>query len=251
MNILMILTSHEKLGGTEAKTGFWLETLAAPYHLFQDAGAQVTLASPRGGPPPLDPMSDEPAAQTDATRRFQADPVAQAALANAFALGTVPAADFDALFYPGGRGPLWDLAEDIASIALIEAMVAAGKPVVTVGHGAGVLHHAKTPGGAPVMLGQAVTGFSTSEEQAAGLATVVPFLVQDMLIRNGGTYSKKPDGQAHVVTAGLLITGQNAASAAPAAQALLALLAGKSAASARTPPAPAADPVEPEEEDLP
>jgi putative intracellular protease/amidase len=226
MKILMVLTSHDKLGSTGEKTGFWLEEFAAPYYAFKDAGAEVALASPKGGQPPLDPKSDDPAAQTDATRRFRADPAAQAALAATIPLGTVSARGFDAVFYPGGHGPLWDLAEDPGSIALIEAMVAAGKPVAAVCHAPGVLHHVKTPGGAPVVLGKAVTGFSNDEEQAVGLTQIVPFLVENMLTLSGGVYSKGPNWHAHVVTDGLLITGQNPASSEPAAKALLTLLAG-------------------------
>lgn len=225
MKILMVLTSHDKLGNTGEKTGFWLEEFAAPYYVFKDAGAAITLASPRGGQPPLDPKSDDPASQTESTHRFKADSAAQAVLASTLKLREVSAGDFDAVFYPGGHGPLWDLAEDASSIALIEAMLAAGKPVASVCHAPGVLRHPKTPEGAPVVKGKAVTGFTNTEEQAVGLTQVVPFLVEDMLKQNGARYSKLADWQPYVVTDGLLITGQNPASSEPAAKALLEKLA--------------------------
>jgi len=221
MKILMVLTSHDKLGNTGHKTGFWLEEFAAPYYVFKDAGAEVTLASPLGGQPPLDPKSDETGAQTDATRRFWADPAAQSALAETAKLWTLRASDFSAVFYPGGHGPLWDLAEDAPSIAMIDSLIAAGKPVVAVCHAPAVLKHAKGPDGKPLVQGKRVTGFSNTEEAAAGLTDVVPFLVEDMLKTQGGDYSKAADWQPHVVIDGLLITGQNPASSAPAAQALL------------------------------
>ncbi|CAE6722147.1 hypothetical protein R69927_01271 [Paraburkholderia domus] len=225
MKILMVLTSHDQLGNTGRKTGFWLEEFAAPYYVFKEAGADVTLASPKGGQPPLDPKSDDPDAQTDATRRFGKDPDAQAALASTAKLSTVSAADYDAVFYPGGHGPLWDLAEDPHSIALIEAAYAAGKPVGAVCHAPGVLRHTKAPDGTPLVRDKPVTGFANSEEAAVGLTDVVPFLVEDMLKKNGGGYSKGPDWQSHVVVAGNLITGQNPASSEAAAKALLAKLA--------------------------
>lgn len=224
MKILMVLTSHDTLGNTGEKTGFWLEEFAAPYYVFKDAGAEITLASPRGGQPPLDPKSDDPASQTDATRRFKADTAAQADLAGTRRLAEVSAGDFDAVFYPGGHGPLWDLAEDASSIALIETMLAAGKPVAAVCHAPGVLRRPKAADGSPVVRDKEVTGFANSEEQAVGLTEVVPFLVEDMLKDNGARYSKATDWQAHVVTDGLLITGQNPASSEPAARALLAKL---------------------------
>ena len=223
--ILMVLTSHDQLGNTGAKTGFWLEEFAAPYYVFKDAGADVTLASPQGGQPPLDPKSDDPGAQTDATRRFKADAAAQKQLASTQRLADVNAADYDAVFYPGGHGPLWDLAEDVASIALIEHANASGKPVATVCHASAVLLHVKGSDGKPLIAGKAVTGFSNSEEDAAGLTQVVPFLVEDMLKAQGGIYSKNTDWQVHVVTDGLLVTGQNPASSAATAHALLKLLA--------------------------
>ena len=221
MKILMVLTSHDKLGNTGEKTGFWLEEFAAPYYVFKDAGAEIVLASPRGGQPPLDPKSDEPDSQTDATRRFKADPAAQALLAETLRLTDISADDFDAIFYPGGHGPLWDLAEDATSIALIEAMLSAGRPVAAVCHAPGVLRHVKTSDGVPVVKGKRVTGFTNSEEESAGLTDVVPFLVEDMLKKNGAEYSKQADWQPHVVSDGLMITGQNPASSEPAANALL------------------------------
>ena len=222
MKVLMVLTSHDQLGNTGKKTGFWLEEFAAPYYVLKDAGAKLTLASPRGGQPPLDPKSDEADAQTDATRRFKQDKAAQAELASTKKLADVSAAGFDAVFYPGGHGPLWDLANDKSSVALIEAMNKAGKPVAAVCHAPAVLRHAKSADGSPLVEGKTVTGFSNSEERAARLTEVVPFLVQDMLVELGGRYSCVPDWQPHVLTDGQLITGQNPASSAPAARALLA-----------------------------
>lgn len=221
MKILMVLTSHDKLGDTGKKTGFWLEEFAAPYYVFKDAGAAITLASPHGGQPPLDPKSDDPSSQTENTHRFKADPAAQAVLASTLKLREVSSSDFDAVFYPGGHGPLWDLAEDTFSIALIEAMLAAGKPVALVCHAPAALRHPKTANGAPVVQGKAVTGFTNTEEQAVGLTQVVPFLVEDMLKENGGNYSKVADWQPYVVKDGLLITGQNPASSEQAARELL------------------------------
>ena len=234
LNILMVLTSHDQLGDTGHKTGFWLEEFAAPYYVLKDAGANLTLVSPLGGQPPLDPKSDEADAQTEATRRFKADPAAQAALAATLKLADVFGAnfgaDFDAAFYPGGHGPLWDLAEDKNSIALIEAMQAAGKPVAAVCHAPGVLRHVKGSDGNPLVKGKQVTGFTNTEEEAVGLSKVVPFLVEDMLKENGGLYSKGADWQSYVLTDGMLITGQNPASSEAGAQALLKLLTEKSAA---------------------
>ena len=224
MNILMVLTSHDQLGDTGKKTGFWLEEFAAPYYAFMDAGASLTLASPQGGQPPLDPKSDAPDAQTDATRRFKADPAAQAALADTRHLADVSGDSFDAVFYPGGHGPLWDLADDKHSIALIDAMAAAGKPVAVVCHAPGVLRHTSAPDGSPLVKGRLVTGFSNAEEEASQLTGVVPFLVEDMLVERGGLYSSGADWQPHVMTDGNLITGQNPASSEPAARALLAQL---------------------------
>jgi putative intracellular protease/amidase len=225
MKILMVLTSHDKLGNTGEKTGFWLEEFAAPYYVFKDAGVSITLVSPLGGQPPLDPKSDDPGSQTPATLRFKADAAAQAELATTLKLSEIAAADFDAVFYPGGHGPLWDLAEDASSIALIETMLAAGKPVAAVCHAPAVLRHPKLADGSSVVHGKQVTGFTNTEEDAVGLTEVVPFLVQDMLTANGGVYSKAADWQPYVITDGLLVTGQNPASSEPAAHALMALLA--------------------------
>ncbi|MDQ2947803.1 MAG: type 1 glutamine amidotransferase domain-containing protein [Acidobacteriota bacterium] len=224
MKILVVVTSHDKLGNTGHKTGFWLEELAAPYYTFLDAGAEITLATPMGGQPPLDPKSNETAFQTSFTNRFAADPVAAKALANTKKLSEVSIRDYDAVFYPGGHGPLWDLAEDPTSIALIEAALKAGKPVASVCHAPGVLRHVKLDG-KPLVQGKKVTGFSNSEEAAVGLTEVVPFLVEDMLKQNGGHYTKGNDWQSYVVEDGLLITGQNPGSSEAAAQALLKQLA--------------------------
>jgi len=225
MNVLMVMTSHDQLGDTGKKTGFWLEEFAAPYYTLKDAGARITVVSPLGGQPPLDPKSDEPDAQTDATKRFKGDADAQAVLASTGKLGEVDAGAFDAVFYPGGHGPLWDLAEDKNSIALIEAMAAAGKPVATVCHAPGVLRHVKAADGSPLVKGKQVTGFTNTEEEGVGLTKVVPFLVEDMLKANGGVYSKGADWASYVLTDGKLITGQNPASSEEAAKALIKLLA--------------------------
>jgi len=221
MKVLIVLTSHDRLGDTGRKTGFWLEELAAPYYAFKDAGAEIVLASPKGGRPPLDPKSNEPDFQTDLTRRFEADPGAMAQLASTVPLGSVSQAAFDTVFYPGGHGPLWDLAEDPASIGLIESFVAAGKPVGFVCHAPGVLRHVRAPDGRPLVEGKRVTGFTNSEEAAVGLLDVVPFLVEDELKAKGGVYSKGADWASYVVRDGLLITGQNPGSSAEAASVLL------------------------------
>jgi putative intracellular protease/amidase len=225
MKILMVLTSHDQLGDTGKKTGFWLEEFAAPYYALKDAGADIVLASPKGGQPPLDPKSDEPDAQTDATRRFKDDPEARKALAATHRLEDIQAGDYDAVFYPGGHGPLWDLAEDKASIALIEAFASADKPVAAVCHAPGVLRHVKGADGEFLVKGRKVAGFTNGEEEAVGLTDVVPFLVEDMLKANGGDYQKGADFAPFVVTDGKLITGQNPASSEEAAKALLAQLA--------------------------
>ncbi len=224
MKILVVLTSHDQLGNTGRKTGFWLEELAAPYYVFEDAGVQITLASPKGGRAPLDPKSNEPNFRTDLTRRFEADASAEAALASTAKLKDVAHDDFDAVFYPGGHGPMWDLAEDPDSISLIERTIAAGKPVALVCHAPGVLRHVKGPDGSPLVKGKKVTGFSNSEEEAVGLTKVVPFLVEDELKAKGGNYSSVADWQPYVLDDGLLITGQNPASSGPGAKALLAKL---------------------------
>jgi putative intracellular protease/amidase len=221
MKILMVLTSHDTLGNTGKKTGFWLEEFAAPYYVFKDAGADITLASPKGGQPPLDPKSDEADSQTEATRRFKEDPAAQSALASTMNLSDVSADDFDAVFYPGGHGPLWDLAENRHSIRLIETMYAAGKPVSAVCHAPGVLRHAKAADGSPLVQGKKVTGFTNTEEAAVQLTDIVPFLVENELVKNGGKYSKGGDWQPYVLVDGNLITGQNPASSEPAAKEVL------------------------------
>ena len=225
MKVLIVLTSHDQLGNTGRKTGFWLEELAAPYYAFQAAGAEITLASPKGGQPPLDPKSNEASSQTDSTRRFEADAVATAQLAATVRLDTIDPADFDTVFYPGGHGPLWDLAEDKRSIALIESFLGAGKHVALVCHAPGVLRHVKAADGRPWIEGRQVTGFANTEEDGVGLTTVVPFLVEDELKAKGGVYSKGPDWGPYVIVDGLLITGQNPASSAPAAQRLLSEVA--------------------------
>lgn len=221
MNILMVLTSHGQLGNTGKATGIWLEELAAPYYVFKDAGAAITLASPAGGAPPVDPNSEADGSQTDATRRFHGDAAAMQALTGTLKLADVDGGKFDAVFYPGGHGPLWDLAGNDDSRRLIEAMYADGKPVAAVCHGTAALRDARGPFGLPLVRGQAVTGFSNSEERAAGLTDVVPFLVEDALKAVGANYSCAPDWQSHVVTSHNLITGQNPASSADAARAVL------------------------------
>lgn len=225
MKVLFVLTSHDQLGDTGRKTGFWLEEFAAPYYVFQDAGAEITLASPLGGQPPLDPKSDEPDAQTAATERFRKDPQAQAALAATTPLAQIKADDFDAVFYPGGHGPLWDLANDAKSIALLEAFERAGKPLGLVCHAPGALIQVKAANGQPLVAGRRVTGFTNSEENAVGLTAVVPFLIEDEFSRLGGNYQKGPDWQVHVEVDGRLVTGQNPASSEAVAEALLSMLA--------------------------
>ncbi|WP_410500174.1 type 1 glutamine amidotransferase domain-containing protein [Chitinibacter sp. S2-10] len=221
MKILMVLTSHDQLGNTGEKTGFWLEEFAAPYYVFRDAGVELVLASPKGGQPPLDPKSSAAASQTAATTRFNADAAAMAQLAATQVLSQVSADDFDALFYPGGHGPLWDLAEDKDSIALIESFIAQGKPIAAVCHAPAVLRHVKAANGDYLVAGKRVTGFSNAEEGAVGLTQVVPFLLEDMLKANGGNYIAGAMWQSHVVQDGLLITGQNPASSEACAQVLL------------------------------
>ena len=224
MNILMILTSHDQLGDTGEKTGFWLEEFAAPYYVFKDAGAAITLASPKGGQPPLDPKSDAPDTQTDATKRFRADAAATAALAATYKLADVDVANYDAVFYPGGHGPLWDLANDQHSIALIEDALAADKPVGLVCHAPAALKNVRASDGSPLVRGRKVAGFTNGEEAAVGLTDVVPFLVEDMLKENGGNYSKGADFAPYAVQDGMLITGQNPASSEEAAKMVLAAL---------------------------
>ncbi|GMG87070.1 type 1 glutamine amidotransferase domain-containing protein [Biformimicrobium ophioploci] len=221
MRILMVLTSHDKLGGTGEKTGFWLEEFAAPYYTFKDAGAQITLASPAGGQPPLDPKSDEPEYQTRATVRFNEDSASKAELANTLKLSEVQAEDFYAVFYPGGHGPLWDLAEDAHSIGLIENMIDAGKYVGAVCHATAVLRNVRQPDGTLFVNGRSITGFSNAEEEAVGLTKIVPFLLEDDLRARGANFSTGPDWSVHVVDDGHLITGQNPASSEKAAEILL------------------------------
>lgn len=229
MKILMVLTSHDRLGDTGKKTGFWLEEFAAPYYVFKDAGAQIVLGSPKGGQPPLDPKSDAADAQTPATERFAKDAEAKAALAQTRRLADVggdsfDAGSFDAVFYPGGHGPMWDLAEDHGSIALIEKTVAAGIPLAAVCHAPAAFRHTRGADGKPLVEGKSVTGFSNSEETAVGLRDVVPFLLEDMLKASGANYSSADDWAVHVVTDGTLVTGQNPASSEAAAHALLRML---------------------------
>lgn len=221
MKILMVLTSHDQLGTTGLKTGFWLEEFAAPYYVFKDADADITIASPKGGQPPLDPKSDEPDFQTAATARFKEDTQAQAALAGSLKLSEISPEDYDAVFYPGGHGPLWDLAEDRTSISLIEVMYAAGKTVAAVCHAPAVFKHTEAPDGSPLVEGKSVTGFSNSEEAAVELTDIVPFLLEDELQLIGANYSKSSDWHPYVVTDGNLVTGQNPASSEAVAQALL------------------------------
>lgn len=224
MKVLMVLTSHSELGNTGKKTGFWLEEFAAPYYVFKDAGAEVVLASPAGGQPPLDPKSDQPDFQTEMTERFKADESAQRDLANTLRLESVHQQDFDAVFYPGGHGPLWDLAESPVSVALIESFVNAEKPVGFVCHAPGVLRQVKTAAGEPLVKGRKVTGFTNGEEEGVGLTEIVPFLVEDTLIALGADYQKGTDWGEFVVEDGRLVTGQNPASSEATAKALLAQL---------------------------
>ncbi|WP_428945612.1 type 1 glutamine amidotransferase domain-containing protein [Pantoea sp. FN060301] len=224
MKVLMVLTSHDRLGETGKKTGFWLEEFAAPWYVFRDAGINVVLASPAGGQPPLDPKSDEPDAQTSDTERFRRDISAQQSLANTQQLEKIDSSHFDAVFYPGGHGPLWDLAEDRKSIELIENFYANGKPVGAVCHAPGVLRHVKKPDGTPLVAGKRVTGFTNSEEEAVGLTNVVPFLVEDALRSLGAQFEKTDDWGVFTLTDGHLVTGQNPASSAAAAEELLKLL---------------------------
>ncbi|MCZ7837570.1 type 1 glutamine amidotransferase domain-containing protein [Leclercia adecarboxylata] len=224
MKVLMVLTSHSELGNTGKKTGFWLEEFAAPYYVFKDAGAEVVLASPRGGQPPLDPKSDLPDFQTGMTDRFKADPAAQRELANTLKLDSVRQDDFDAVFYPGGHGPLWDLAESQTSISLIEAFTRAGKLTGFVCHAPGVLRHVKAASGEPLVKGRQVTGFTNGEEADVELTDIVPFLVEDELIALGANYQKGPNWGSFIVEDGQLITGQNPGSSEAVAKALVAAL---------------------------
>lgn len=220
----MVLTSHDQLGDTGQKTGFWLEEFAAPYYVFRDAGAEIVLASPKGGQPPLDPKSDAPDAQTAATVRFTGDADAVAALASTRTLASVLKEDVDAVFYPGGHGPMWDLAEDQDSIELIQSTFSAGKPVAAVCHGPAALRHARGALGEPLVKDKRVTAFTNVEEQAVGLEGVVPFSLEDTLVASGARFEAGASWQSHVVTDGMLVTGQNPASSEAAARALLGLL---------------------------
>jgi putative intracellular protease/amidase len=224
MKILMVLTSHDQLGDTGKKTGFWLEEFAAPYYVFKDAGAEITLVSPKGGQPPLDPKSVAEDALTDATKRFNADPEAQNALANTDLLSTISATGFDAIFFPGGHGPLWDLAENADSINLIQEFAAASRPIGAVCHAPAIFKYPRDADGKPFVSGKNVTGFTNTEEDGVGLTEIVPFLVEDMLKANGGHYQKGADWASFVVTDGMLVTGQNPASSEEAARKLLELL---------------------------
>lgn len=224
MNVLMVLTSHDALGTTGEKTGFWVEEFAAPYYVLTDAGATVTLASPAGGQPPIDPKSQAPEAQTAATKRFDADADVKKRLANTEQLKVVNELNYDAVFYPGGHGPMWDLADDADSIALIEAFYAHNKPIAFVCHAPAALLKVKTPNGEPLVKGKQVTGFSNTEEDGVKLSDIVPFLLEDELMKLGGIYSKEADWQVHVKQDGMLITGQNPASSEAAAKLLLEAL---------------------------
>lgn len=226
MKILMVLTSHDQLGDTGLKTGFWLEEGAAPYFVFRDAGVQLTLASPKGGQPPIDPKSDDPQNQTPAQLRFKKDELAQKDFANTVRLADVKAEDFDTVFYPGGHGPMWDLAEDPVSIALLESFYNSGKPIALVCHSPGVLRHVMYKG-EPLVKGKQVTGFTNGEEEFMKLTKVVPFLVEDELLRLGAIFEKKKNWDPFTITDGRLITGQNPASSTVTAQALLDYMVAK------------------------
>lgn len=224
MKILIVLTSHDQLGDTGKKTGFWLEEFAAPYYVLKDAGAEITLASPKGGQPPLDPKSDLPENQTELTKRFRTDTAAQAELANTKKLADLSADDFDAVFYPGGHGPMWDMPDNATSIALIEAFVKADKPVGAVCHAPVALVNVRGKDGEYLVKGKQVTGFTNAEEEAVDLTAVVPFLLEDRLKERGGIYSKVTNWDPYVQVDGKLVTGQNPASSEPAAEELLKLL---------------------------
>lgn len=224
MKILIVLTSHEKLGDTGNKTGFWLEEFAAPYYVLKDAGAEVTLASPKGGQPPIDPQSDLPENQTELTKRFRTDTAAQAELANTKKLADVSANDFDGVFYPGGHGTMWDMPDNAASIVLIEAFVKADKPVGLVCHAPAALVNVRGKDGEYLVKGKRVTGFTNEEEDAVGLTAVVPFLLEDSLKERGGIYSKVANWAPYVQVDSKLVTGQNPASSGPATEELLKLL---------------------------
>jgi len=227
MKVLFVLTSHSELGNTGKKTGFWIEEFAAPYYVMEDAGVEITIASPKGGQPPIDPKSEAEDAQTAATKRFSEDKDLKETLANTVKLDEVNQADYDAVFYPGGHGPLWDLANDEKSIALIEDFYNNNKPVAFVCHAPGALIKVKNADGEPLVKGKTVTGFSNSEEDAVQLTDVVPFLLEDEIKKLGGSYSKGPDWGSYVKKDGLLITGQNPGSSEEAAELLLETLRSK------------------------
>jgi putative intracellular protease/amidase len=221
MKVLMVLTSHDQLGNTGRKTGFWLEEMAAPYYVFKDADVHITIASPKGGRPPLDPKSNEPNFQTDITRRFEKDADAEARLGRTVRLDSVKQEDYDTVFYPGGHGPMWDLADDRDSVKLLESFLAAGKTIAVVCHSTGALRHVRTPDGKLLVAGKTVTGFTNGEEADVELTKVVPFLVEDEMMRLGATFSKVKNWGVHTVADGQLITGQNPASSGPAARLLI------------------------------
>lgn len=224
MNILFVLTSHDKLGETGRKTGFWIEEFANPYYTLLDQGAHITLATPKGGKAPIDPGSEVSSASTADTERFDKDEAAQEKINNTLVLADVKQDDYDAVFYPGGHGPLWDLAEDKVSINLIEAFNNQHKPIAFVCHAPAALKHVKNSEGDFLVKNKKITGFSNSEEDAVKLTGVVPFLVEDMLVQNGGIYSKVADWQPYAIQDGNLITGQNPASSALVAEKLLEML---------------------------
>lgn len=227
MKIVMVLTSHDQLGNTGRKTGFWLEEFAAPYFIFREAGVDITIASPKGGQPPLDPKSNEPGFQTDDTRRFEKDAAAMKALANTVKLSEIKQEDFDSVFFPGGHGPLWDLTNDRNALSLLEGMIAAKKAVALVCHAPGILKNVKAPNGDPIVKGKSVTGFTNSEEAAVHLVDVVPYLVEDALKAQGANFLVATDWAVHVIQDGLLVTGQNPSSSRQTARALLDALASK------------------------
>ncbi len=224
MKVLFVLTSHSELGNTGKKTGFWIEEFAAPYYVMADEGVDVTIVSPKGGQPPIDPKSEAPDAQTEATKRYHADEALKQKLAHTKKLTEVNAEDFDAVFYPGGHGPMWDLYDDKDSIALIENFWAAGKPVAAVCHAPSALLNVKDANGDHLVKGKKVTGFTNTEEEGVQLTDVVPYLLEDELKARGGHYSKAADWSSYVVKDGMLITGQNPASSEEAAKELLAML---------------------------
>jgi len=226
MKVLFVLTSHSELGDTGEKTGFWVEEFAAPYYLLADAGVEITIASPKGGQPPIDPKSTAPDAQTAATQRFENDPALKEKLAQTVKLNDIDAGDFDAVFYPGGHGPLWDLANDTDSIQLIQTFIKQRKPVTMVCHAPGALINVKAENGDPIVKGKLITGFSNTEEKAVELTDVVPFLLEDEMKKSGAIYSKGPDWHSYVIKDGLLITGQNPGSSEEAAEELLKVLDG-------------------------